>query len=106
MRRPAASRRALIWPVKLRRVASGLMIEKVLSRAIMHPLVFRAWPIATPNLKAGIYAALIRQAPAMAQAKNQLSRRKTASHRQTDPALGHLVPSTLRILGKIAQFII
>jgi len=72
----------------------------------MHPLVFRAWPIATPNLKAGIYAALIRQAPAMAQAKNQLSRRKTASHRQTDPALGHLVPSTLRILGKIAQFII
>ena len=72
----------------------------------MHPLVLQGMAHSHADFKAGIYAALIRQAPAMAQAKNQLRRRKTASHRQTDPALGHLVPSTLRILGKIAQFII
>jgi hypothetical protein len=34
MRRPFSSKRALILPVRFRRVASGLMIEKVRSTAI------------------------------------------------------------------------
>ena len=70
----------------------------------MHPLVLQGMAHSHADFKAGIYAALIRQAPAMAQAKNQLHDRKTTSHRQTDPALGHLIPSALGILGKIAQF--
>ena len=70
----------------------------------MHPLVLQGMTHSHADFQAGIYAALIRQAPAMAQAKNQLHGRKTASHRQTDPALGHFIPSALGILGKIAQF--
>ena len=72
----------------------------------MHPLVLQGMAHSHADFKAGIYAALIRQAPAMAQAKNQLHDRKIANHRQTDPTLGHLVPSALGILGKIAQFIV
>ena len=68
----------------------------------MHPLVIQGMAQSHADFKAGIYAALIRQAPAMAQAKNQLRRRKAASHRHADPTLGHLVPSALGILGKIA----
>ena len=68
----------------------------------MHPLVLQGMAHNHADYQAGIYAALIRQAPAMAQAKNQLHGRKTANHRQIDPPLGHLVPSTLGILGKIA----
>jgi hypothetical protein len=70
----------------------------------MHPLVLQGMAHSHADFKAGIYAALIRQAPAMAQAKNYLRGRKTASLRQIDPILGHLVPSALGILRKIAQF--
>ena len=35
MRSPASSKRALILPVRLRRVASGLMIERVRSTAMV-----------------------------------------------------------------------
>ena len=70
----------------------------------MHPLVLQGMTHSHAHRQAGVYAALIRQAPAMAQAKNQLRRRKAASHRHADPTLGHLVPSALGILGKIAQF--
>mgnify|MGYP006445363713 CR=1 FL=1 len=70
----------------------------------MHPLVLQGMAHSHADFRAGIYAALIRQAPAMAQAKNQLRGRKTASLRQIDPTLGHLVPSALGVLGKIAQF--
>ena len=70
----------------------------------MHPLVLQGMTHSHAHRQAGVYAALIRQAPVIAQAKNQSHGRKTASHRQTDPALGHLIPSALGILGKIAQF--
>ena len=70
----------------------------------MHPLVLQGMAHSHADFKAGIYAALIRQAPAMAQAKNQLHGRKTAGRRQIHPTLGHLVPSALGILRKIAQF--
>ena len=70
----------------------------------MHPLVLQGMAHSHADFQAGIYAALIRQAPAMAQAKNQLHGRKTASPRQIHPTLGHLVPSALGILRKIAQF--
>ena len=70
----------------------------------MHPLVLQGMAHSHADFRAGIYAALIRQAPAMTQAKNQLRGRKTANHGQTNPTLGHLVPSALGILGKIAQF--
>jgi hypothetical protein len=70
----------------------------------MHPLVLQGMAHSHADFQTGIYAALIRQAPTMAQAKNQLRGRKTVNHRQTDPPLGHLVPSTYGILGKIAQF--
>jgi len=43
----------------------------------MHPLVLQGMAHSHADFKAGIYAALIRQAPAMAQAKNQLHGRKT-----------------------------
>ena len=68
----------------------------------MHPLVLQGVVYSHADFQAGVYAALIRQAPAMAQAKNQLHGTKTANHRQIDPPLGHLIPSTLGILGKIA----
>ena len=64
----------------------------------MHPLVLQGMAHGHADFQAGIYVALIRQAPAMAQAKNQLHGRKTANHWQTDPTLGHLVPSALGIL--------
>jgi len=70
----------------------------------MHPLVLQGMAHSHADFQAGIYADLIRQAPTMAQAKNQLRSRKTVNHRQNDPPLGHLVPSTHGILGKIAQF--
>jgi hypothetical protein len=68
----------------------------------MHPLVLQGMAHSHANFQNGIYVALIRQALAMAQAKNQLRGRKTASHRQAVQILGHLVPSALGILGKIA----
>ena len=70
----------------------------------MHPLVLQGVAYNHADFQAGIYAALIRQAPAMAQAKNQSHGRKTACHRQTYPTLGHLIPSALGVLRKIAQF--
>ena len=70
----------------------------------MHPLVLQGMAHSHANFQAGIYVALIRQAPAMAQAKNQLRGRKAAKHGQTNPTLSHLVPSALGILGEIAQF--
>jgi hypothetical protein len=70
----------------------------------MHPLVLQGMVHSHADFQAGIYAALIRQAPAMAQAKNQLRGRKAASPRQIDPTLGHPVPSASGILRKIAQF--
>ena len=70
----------------------------------MHPLVLQGMAHSHADFQAGIYAALIRQAPAMAQAKNQSHGRNTASRRQTDPVLGHFVPSALGILREIAQF--
>lgn len=69
----------------------------------MHPLVLQGMTLSHTNFRAEIYAALIRQAPAMTQAKNQLRGRKTTNHGQTNPTLGHSVPSALGILGKIAQ---
>ena len=69
----------------------------------MHPLVLQGMAHSHADFQDGIYAALIRQAPTMAQAKNQLYCRKTGNHRQTDLPLGHLVPSAFSILGKIAQ---
>ena len=68
----------------------------------MHPLVLQGMTHSHANLQTGVYAALIRQAPAMAQAKNQLHGKKTAKLWQTDPTLSHLVPSALSILEKIA----
>ena len=70
----------------------------------MHPLVLQGMTHGHADFRAGIYAALIRQAPAMAQAKNQSHGRNTASRMQNDPVLGHLVPSTSGILREIAQF--
>jgi hypothetical protein len=70
----------------------------------MHPLVLQGMAHSQTDFQDGTSAALIRQAPAMAQAKNQLRGRKTANHGQINPTLGHLVPSALGILGKIAQF--
>jgi len=70
----------------------------------VHPLGLQGMARSHADFQAGIYAALIRQAPAMAQAKNQSHGRKTGNHRQTDPPLSHLVPSALGVLGKIAQF--
>ena len=69
----------------------------------MHPLVLQGMAYSHDDFKAVIYAVLIRQTPAMAQAKNQLHDRKTGNHNQTDPTLGHPVPSALGILGKVAQ---
>ena len=68
----------------------------------MHPLVLQGMAHSHADFKAGFYAALIRQATAVAQAKNQLHGRKTANHHQIDPPLGHLVPPASDILGKIA----
>jgi hypothetical protein len=68
----------------------------------MHPLVLQGMANSHADFQAGIYAAKIRQAQAMAQAKNQMHGRKPDNHRQIDPLLGHLVPSALGILGKIA----
>ena len=47
----------------------------------MHPLVLQGMAHSQADFQAEIYAALIRQAPAMAQAKNQLHGRKASSHR-------------------------
>ena len=70
----------------------------------MHPLGLQGMAHSHADFRAGICATFIRQAPAMAQEKNQLGGRKTDNHEQTSPTLGHLVPSALGILGKIAQF--
>ena len=69
----------------------------------MHPLVLQSMAYSHADFQAGVYAALIRQAPTMAQVKNQLHDRKTGNHEKTDPTLSNPVPSALGILGKVAQ---
>ena len=70
----------------------------------MHPLVLQGMAHNHADFKAGIYAALIRQALGHDTSQKSVAWQKDRNHRQTDPPLGHLVPSAFGILGKIAQF--